>query len=154
MSTTLQDRTHTLPQDENPKARYVLYGAVAAVMAFLLVVMVVAYRGHEATVEAKAKAEVLAGKIEAAGFTAPDTDAIARVLGTDGGAVCENPGALRYGLLKYTFSNGAAGPGIRPVRIDRIVIGGERLIIETYCPDQLAEFDDFVDSLDFDDVAR
>ncbi len=42
---------------------------------------------------------------------------------------------------------------MRPVRVDRIVIGGERLIIQTYCPENLAAFEQYVSTLTFADVA-
>ena len=50
------------------------------------------------------------------------------------------------------MTNGAAGPGMRPVLVSRVVVGGERLIIQIYCPENLAAFDEFVSTLSFADV--
>jgi hypothetical protein len=146
----------TVPQDHNPRARWVTYTAVGLLMVALAIFMVSSYRGAPGanSSDAQAKAQTLSQAITQAGFPAPDVDAIAGVLGDDGGAVCDSPNeALSQNLLKAQLANGAAGPGMRPVTVDKIVVGGQRLIIQTYCPDQLAEFDEFVATLKFADVA-
>ena len=67
------------------------------------------------------------------------------VLGSDGGAICKNPSsALRQALL---FTNGAAGPGIRPVIVDSKIFKGELLVIQIYCPDELPRFQQMVERL-------
>ena len=48
--------------------------------------------------------------------------------------------------------NGADFVGRRPVRVDRRVIQGQLLIMETYCPDKLQDFKDDFQDLKFDDV--
>ena len=76
-----------------------------------------------------------------------------RVLGDDGGATCENPNhALGRAVLFTQLANGAAGPGARPVIVDSRALKGQLLIIEIYCPDELKEFQEFVDDLKTDDV--
>jgi hypothetical protein len=41
-----------------------------------------------------------------------------------------------YGLA----TNGAAGPGLRPVIGDNRLVQAGLAVIKTYCPDELAEF--------------
>ena len=143
------------PQDHDSRSRWITYTAVALVAVVVLVFMLLSYTGQKETTQATQKAQELSAAITQAGFTSPDVDVIARVLGDDGGAVCANePGSLTTGALKLQLANGAAGPGMRPVRIDRIVVGGERLIIQTYCPQNLDEFDEFVKTLKFADVVK
>jgi len=71
-----------------------------------------------------------------------------RVLGTDGGATCENPNdALSRAVLFTQLANGAAGPGARPVIVDSKVFRGQLLVIQIYCPDELPQFQQPVESL-------
>ena len=50
--------------------------------------------------------------------------------------------------------NGASHVGQRPVIVDRRLIQGQLLIMETYCPDELDTFRDEVEDLKFDDVIK
>jgi hypothetical protein len=69
------------------------------------------------------------------------------------GVVCADPvAALRRSVELTGLSNGAAGPGARPVIADRDVVGAELLIIRRYCPDRLQDVREYVDSLRTDDV--
>ena len=82
-----------------------------------------------------------------------DLDIIVRSLGDDGGNVCENPAsALGRAVLYDQITNGADFVGRRPVIIDKRVIEGGALILQTYCPDKLKEFRDKFDDLKFDDT--
>jgi hypothetical protein len=77
------------------------------------------------------------------------------VLGDDGGAVCQDPAsALSRATLNAQLTNGAAGPGQRPVIADKRVVQGQALIIKVYCPEYIEEFQQVVDDLKFDDVAE
>ena len=77
-----------------------------------------------------------------------------RVLGDDGGATCDDPNeALSRATLLSLLANGATGPGARPVIADSRAVKGQLLIIEIYCPDELEDFQEFVDDLKTDDVA-
>ena len=78
------------------------------------------------------------------------------MLGRDGGAMCQDPnGALSRAMLQAQLSNGAGGPGQRPVIADTDVVQGETLAISVYCPDKLAEFTRYVkNTLTFDDVVH
>ena len=70
------------------------------------------------------------------------------MLGDDGGAVCANPNdALSRATDLSQLTNGATGPGNRPVIANARILIGEVAIIKTYCPDQLAEFQQFIDDL-------
>ena len=90
-----------------------------------------------------------------AGARTPDKDQVVRVLGDDGGATCENPNkALSRATLLSMLTNGAAGPGARPVIADSRLLQGQLLIIQIYCPDELEDFqNEFVDDLKTADVA-
>ncbi len=74
---------------------------------------------------------------------------LVRLLGDDGGAVCADPnGALSRATLLSQLSTGPGGPGSRPIIADSRVVQGELLIIKVYCPDELADFQEFVDDLE------
>jgi hypothetical protein len=103
---------------------------------------------------AQEKAEQLSSSLAAAGLRVPDTGRIAQVLGDDGGAVCADPGnALRRGVLYGMLTNGAAGPGQRPVIADNNALEGQLAIIKVYCPQHLDRFQQVVDDLRTADVA-
>lgn len=131
-----------------------IYWAVGAVVVALTVIGLITYNGKKETQEAQQKAQELSQKFEQAGLRVPeDQDIIVRSLGTDGGAVCDNPAnALGRALLFDQLGNGAAHVGRRPVIADRRVVLGEALILETYCPDELEEFRDKIFDLEFDDT--
>ena len=144
----------TATETQSKRERSTLYIAVTIGIAVLMVTGQIFYRSAEATREAEQKADELVAALEEAGATAPSTEQIVRVLGQDGGAVCQNPNdALSRSILLAQLANGAAGPGARPVIADSRVLQGQLLIIEIYCPDELEEFREFVDGLETDDVA-
>ena len=118
----------------------VIYWILGGVVVVLCVIGLIAYSGEKKDEEAQRKAQELTQKFERAGLPVPeDQDIIVRSLGSDGGAVCENPAnALGRALLNDQITNGASFVGRRPVIIDRRIILGEALILETYCPDELA----------------
>ena len=66
------------------------------------------------------------------------------------GRIDPDPAALVEATANLGAANGAAGPGLRPSVLDERRLAGDRLVIEVYCPDQLAAFDAYVDSLDLD----
>ena len=134
-----------------------LYWAAAVVVGILLVVGLVTYSGQKKTEQSQAKAQQLTQKFRAAGLPVPkDQDRLVRSLGTDGGNVCDNPGnALGKAVLYDSLSNGASFVGRRPVIVDRRVVAGEALILQTYCPEKLQDFKDKIqDKLKFDDVLK
>jgi Tfp pilus assembly protein FimT len=89
---------------------------VEGVLLLLVVIGLAVYRSGSASSAAQAKADQLTSALAAAGLPAPARDQIVRVLGEDGGAVCADPsGALSKAALNSQLSNGAGGPGSRPV---------------------------------------
>ena len=77
------------------------------------------------------------------------------MLGDDGGAICADPNNALSGPPCYgQLTNGAGGPGTRPVIADNKLSQAQLLIIKVYCPEELAEFKEFVDDLKLADVAK
>jgi hypothetical protein len=133
-----------------------MYWTVGAVVIALAVLGLINYSGAKRTAEAEQKAQELTQRLEQAGLRAPaDQDIFVRSLGTDGGNVCDNPGeALGKAVLYDSLANGAAFVGRRPVIVDRRIVLGEALILETYCPDKLQEYREAIDDLKFDDTIK
>ena len=132
----------------------VVYWVLGAILVILVVIGLVTYSGEKSTAEAQQKAQELTQKFEQAGLPVPqDQDIIVRSLGTDGGAVCENPAnALGKAIQNDMLTNGADFVGRRPVIVDRRIVLGEALILATYCPDELAKYQDRIDELKYDDT--
>ena len=70
-----------------------IYWIVGGVMAVLLVVMLITYNYNRSNEEAVAKAQQFITAFDKAGLRAPKDPRVARVFGTDGGAVCASVGA-------------------------------------------------------------
>jgi hypothetical protein len=142
---------NTAPETRR-RITYVVLGAIFVVM---LVAALAVFRSAKSTAEADEKADQLIAALNEAGLPVPTKDQIVRVLGDDGGAVCADPNsALKRAALYDQLTNGAGGPGLRPVIADRTVVQGELLVIEIYCPEELEEFREFVNDLKFDDVVK
>ena len=133
-----------------------LYWAVGIGVVVLLVIGLITYNGKSDTAEAQQKAAQLTQKLEAAGLRAPqDQDILVSALGTDGGAVCDNPGkSLGKAILFDQLANGGSFVGRRPVIVDARVLKGQALILQTYCPDQLKQYQDKIADLKTDDVLK
>ena len=145
MSTQLETSTR--------RGRSVTYIVSVILLVALTVIGLITFRGARETERAGEKADQLTQEIEAAGGTAPSREQIMRVLGDDGGAVCANPNeALSRATFLGMLMNGASGPGARPVIADNQVVQGQLLIVEVYCPDELDEFQKFVDGLETADL--
>lgn len=145
MSTQLETSTR--------RGRSVTYIVSVILLVVLAAIGLFTFRAARETAQAAEKADQLIAEIEAAGASAPSREQIMRVLGDDGGAVCANPNeALSRATFLGQLMNGAGGPGARPVIADNRVVQGQLLIIEVYCPDELEEFQKFVDSLETSDV--
>ena len=139
--TTVQERQDT-------SERKALYIVVAFVVVLLMIGGLIAFRSAKSTAEAEQKADQFISELQNIGATAPSKEAVVRVLGSDGGAVCADPnGALSRATLLAQLTNGATGPGSRPVIANSKVVQGELLVIKVYCPDELADFQKFVDGL-------
>ena len=84
-----------------------------------------------------------------------DQDILIRSLGSDGGAVCDNPAnALGRATLLDQMTNGADFVGRRPVIVDPRVLVGEALILQTTARRSCEEFKDKIDDLKTDDVIK
>ena len=140
---------HT-PGDDN-RTMYWIIGIVVAVLA---VIGLITYSGNKADQAAQQKAQQLVTKFEQAGLPVPENlDIVIRTLGDDGGAVCDNPAsALGKATLADQITNGADFVGRRPVIIDRDLVVGELLILQTYCPEHLEDYRDKIDDLKTDDT--
>ncbi|MEC3955326.1 hypothetical protein VMT65_19970 [Nocardia sp. CDC153] len=116
--------------------------AVALVLVAVAVAGVIVFQQTRSDDDAAlAKARELHSRLERAGLSAPDAQTIADSLGTDGGLVCQDPSSpLIKAQYLAAISNGASGPGARPVIADGDVLKGTALAIETYCPDKLASY--------------
>ena len=144
----------TPTETESKRERSWIYITALVVLGVLVVAGLIAFNSARETRNAEDKADELIAALEDAGARTPDRDQIVRVLGEDGGATCENPNdALSRAILLSQLSNGATGPGARPVVADSRVFQGQKLIIEIYCPDELDDFNEFVDGLETDGVA-
>jgi Tfp pilus assembly protein FimT len=144
----------TSTETQSSRERSWVYITACVILGIMVVVGLLAFSSARETREAQEKADQLIAAIEDAGATAPSQDQIVRVLGDDGGATCANPNeALSRAILLSQLANGASGPGARPVIADSRLLQGQLLIIEVYCPDELEEFQEFVEDLKTDDVA-
>jgi hypothetical protein len=137
MSVSMQHKSHTVV--------YLIFG-----VAFLLLagIALVAFDNAKDSQQATAKAQQLQQELNAAGMRVPSTQQIANVLGADGGLTCTDPdAALSRSTLYSQLTNGAAGPGQRPVIADEKVVQGQLLITKVYCPQNLEQFQQAVDDL-------
>jgi hypothetical protein len=141
------------PSDDGNRTMYWVVGGIAVALA---IIGLFTYSAGKNDREAQQKAQQLTQKLEAAGLPVPaDPDTIIRALGNDGGAVCADPAhALARAVLFDSLANGASHVGRRPVIVDRRILQGEVLILETYCPDKLQEYRDKIDELKTDDVIK
>ena len=134
--------------------RRTIYIVVAVVVAILLIIGLIAFSSKKSTQQAEQKADQFIAALQAEGARTPTRDQVVRVLGDDGGAVGQqrqqDPAVES---LVRVVAGRAAGPGMRPVIADSRVVKGQLLIIKIYCPDELQDFQEFVDDLKTDDVA-
>jgi hypothetical protein len=131
-----------------------LYWACGVVAVVLAIVGLFTYSGQKQSEEATAKAQELSQAFEQAGLRVPqDLTIITRSLGTDGGAVCDNPAnALGRAILFDQLVNGASFVGRRPVIADTDVLKGELLILNTYCPEKAQQYKEKTQDLKTDDT--
>jgi hypothetical protein len=144
----------TPAETQSPRERSWIYITTCVLLGLMVVVSLMLFRSARETAQAQDKADELIAALEDAGARTPSQDQIVRVLGEDGGATCADPNAaLSRATLHSLLTNGATGPGARPVIADSRAVQGQLLIIQVYCPDELEDFQAFVDDLKTDDVA-
>ena len=144
----------TPAETQSPRERSWIFIVVLVLLAVITLAGVLAFSRGVNDAQAQNKANELVNALTEVGARTPDVDQVARVLGDDGGATCENPNeALSRAVLLSQLTNGATGPGQRPVIADSRVVQGQLLIIQIYCPDELDDFKDFVGDLKTDGVA-
>jgi len=133
----------------------VVYLCSALVLVVLLVLGLVTFHQAASSSQADAKANQLAAALEAAGYPVPDHEVIVQTLGNDGGLLCTDPGnSLVTAQAKIALSNGAGGPGQRPVISDDVAIHAAELAVTVYCPDQLAAFQSAYGNLKYADTVK
>ena len=139
----------TVEETATQKDRRVVYIVITVALVLLLIICLVFYRRAESNQEAQDKANQLIAALQKAGVRAvPSQEQIVGVLGNDGGALCKDPSsALRKSILFDQLTNGASGPGRRPVIADSRVFRGQLLVIQIYCPDELPQFQQMVEKL-------
>jgi len=144
----------TPAETQSPRERSWIFITALVLLGVITLAGVLAFSRGINDAQAQNKATELVDRLTEVGARTPDVDQVARVLGDDGGATCENPNdALSRAILLSQLTNGASGPGARPVIADSRVVQGQLLIIDIYCPDELDDFKAFVDDLKTDGVA-
>ena len=120
----------------------------------MIIVAVSIFNSNKKNQQAVDKANQLSAELAAAGLPVPELQQIYNVLGDDGGAVCAAPAnALVKSILYGQLTNGAAGPGQRPIIADNKAVEGILLVVKVYCPEEAADFKEVVDNLKYADVA-
>jgi hypothetical protein len=128
--------------------RTIIYVVSAILLVGLIGVALAVHRQNKADRAADEKADQLIASLQQDGYTAPSKDQIVRVLGSDGGMVCTDPGrALGRAILLDKLSNGSGGPGERPVIADRRSVRGGLRIVQIYCPEKIDAVKSYVDDL-------
>ena len=127
----------------------VVYWVAIGVLVVLTLVALLAFRQAREQAAATQKAEELVATLDAAGVERlPSVERVARVLGDDGGSVCAEPGdALRRSTLLAMLTNGASGPGVRPVIVESRLFEGQVAVMSVYCPEHLEDVRAFLDEL-------
>ncbi|MBC9734012.1 hypothetical protein [Nocardioides marmotae] len=100
--------------------------------------------------EARTLAGQLNDRLAASGLSTLDTETATALYGTDGGVSCENVGELQQQLALSQFGNNSVN--LRRVVLDPSLVSYDLAVIETYCPDQLGDFEDLVDELDTEET--
>jgi len=140
----------TTNESEPTGQRRWIYIVSIVLLVVIGLIGLLTFQSARSNAQATDKANQLVAELQKAGAkNPPSADVIARVLGSDGGAVCAgDPNApLSRANALAGLTNGASGPGIRPVIAPATAVQGELLILKVYCPDQLESFKTFVDSL-------
>jgi hypothetical protein len=135
--------------------RRLIYLGSAVVLVVLVIWGLVAFHSTVVNASADRKASQLQSRLEQAGLPAPGNRVIADTLGSSGGLICQNPSSpLVKARYQAAISNGADGPGSRPVIGDRDVTDAVTLAISIYCPDRLSAWITQVRGLKLEDTTN
>jgi nitrogen fixation-related uncharacterized protein len=139
----------TVEETSTQKDRRITYIVITVALVLLLIIAFVFYRSAKSDQQSQDKANQLIAVLQKAGVrVVPSQEQIVRVLDNDGGSLCKDPAsALRRSILFDQLTNGASGPGRRPVIVDSKVFKGQLAVIQIYCPDQLPQFQQLVEKL-------
>jgi Tfp pilus assembly protein FimT len=139
----------TVEETSTQKDRRIVYAVIVGALVLLLIIAFIFYRSAKSDQQSQDKANQLIAALQKAGARAvPSQEQIVRVLDNDGGALCKDPAsAVRRAILFDQLTNGASGPGRRPVIVDSKVFRGQLLVIQIYCPDKLPQFQQTVENL-------
>ena len=143
-----------VPEPEHHN-RWVYWGAWI-ILGVFIVIGLFTFSSANKSRKANDKADQLITALKDAGAQhVPSKDQLVRVLGSDGGAICENPGdALAQATLYAMISTGSSGPGMRPIVADKRAVLGELAVIKVYCPDALDDFKSYVSDLKYADTVE
>lgn len=145
----------TTPTEQFEDELKPFYWVIGLLLLILVVIGLVTYSGQKESEAANQKAAELTAKYVAAGLTPPDKNIIIRTLGDDGGNICDNPAnGLGVALVNDQLTNGGSHVGRRPVIASTTSLEGQRLILETYCPDELADFQEELSEYKTDDTIK
>lgn len=127
--------------------RWVTYTAIGLLLVVALTIMGIMWgtRQSNATATAQNKAKQLNAELVAAGLQPLDPAVLTQALGKDGGPLCADPAAAVAKVAALT--NGAAGPGQRPIIAEERLVKGAGLVVQVYCPDKQQEFDEALSGL-------
>ncbi|MEU4600589.1 hypothetical protein [Nocardia sp. NPDC023988] len=141
--------------DAPDRTRIWIYLTAAVLLVVFALIGLLTFDEIHRNNEATAKAEQLHSNLLAAGLPAPEPDVIASALGDDGGSVCQDPDAAHI-KAKYqaALSNGASGPGQRPVIGSKEAAEAVGQAIAVYCPQHLADYRAHLDTLHLDDTTK
>ncbi|GAA3349285.1 hypothetical protein GCM10020358_70820 [Amorphoplanes nipponensis] len=141
--------------NDTDRTRRTTYIVLAVALLLLTGVALLMFGSARSDARAEEKADQYIAELSANGLGTPSRDRIVQVLGDDGGALCADPAsALNRAALYGALTNGAGGPGARPVIADHKVLRGQLLAIKVYCPEELENFTEVVDGLTYADVAQ
>jgi hypothetical protein len=143
-------------ETQSSRERRFIYWVALGLLAVLALIALLALSSARQTRQVSEKADEYIAALEDAGMTAPSKDQITRLLGDDGGALCDDPDdALRRAIVNAQLTNGPSGPGMRPILADvRRLLQGQLTAIEVYCPDELEDFRDYLDDLESESVTE
>jgi hypothetical protein len=138
------DRGEELVQRE---LRTIGFGLLFLVILAAVVLAILYDAGDSEQEQAQQLAGELVASLDAAGLQSPDEDVAARVYGTDGGAGCRVADADSLSALAALATRGTGEVAARPTLVDRRFVEYQRIMLQTYCPERVDDFDDMVDGL-------